>query len=324
VRIIDYYVHITCTVQGVVLEKFTYDDLIEKYNAQRAERFAYIDFVLRFLGGLNRSDLLEFFGIGDAAASKEISEYKKLRPQNVDYDRALRKNVILRETFLPLIDIDAETSLGMLANGFNKNKLYDRPMLPYQRIGATPHHLNIDFVSKITRAINSKTAVKCTYLSGNSSNHAERTIFPTAFFYDGQSWMFRAFHRDLKSGKGHFKCFDFARVLNVDEFPQDNAKNHETLSQDVDWHLVVPLQLVINPDLSDSKKSTLVQEFSVNDEQSDFVITEKAVLVYYLVKHWNIDVNDVPKKGDSYNFHLKNGDTLKHLHSMENVFKIGC
>ena len=312
---------VTYTSNGDILENFTYDNLIQRYNAQRAERFAYIDFVVRFLGGLNRSDLLDFFGIGDAAASKEISEYKKLRPQNVDYDRVLRKNVILRDTYQPLIDIDAETSLGMLANGFNKNKLYDRPMLPYQRIGATPHHLNVDLVSKITRAISSKTALKCSYLSSNSSNHGERILLPTAFFYDGQSWMFRAFHRDLNSGKGHFKCFDFARVLTVEELAQDSAKNHETLSQDADWHLVVPLQLVVNPDLSDSKKSTLSQEFSLDDNQSDFVITEKAVLVYYLVKHWNIDISDTPKAGDSYNFHLKNGDTLKHLRCMENVFK---
>ena len=125
------------------MEDFTYEGLIEKYNAQRAERFAYIDFVLKFLGGLNRSDLLEFFGIGDAAASKEISEYKKLRPTNVEYDRVLRKNGLLRDTFVSLLDLDAETALGMLANGFNKNKLYNRPMLPYQRVGATPRHLNV-------------------------------------------------------------------------------------------------------------------------------------------------------------------------------------
>lgn len=303
------------------MEEFTYEDLIQRYNSQRAERFAYIDFVLRFLGGLNRSDLLDFFGIGEAAASKEISEYKKLRPKNVEYDRVLRKNVILLDTFQPLISIDAEASLGMIANGFNKNKLYDRPMLPYRRIGSTPHHLNIDFISKITRAISSKTAIKCTYISGNSGENGERILLPTAFFYDGQSWMFRAFHRDLESGKGLFKCFDFARVTSVEELSQDKAKSNEVLSQDADWHLVVPLQLSINKNLSERSLRTLIQDFGLNDDLSDFVITEKAVLVYYLVKQWNIDVSDTPKEGSDYNFHLKNGDTLKHLHSMEFIFK---
>jgi hypothetical protein len=303
------------------VRNFTYDELLEKYNPQRAERFAYIDFVLRFLGGLNRSDLLDFFGIGDAAASKEISEYKKLRAGNVDYDRVLRKNVILRDSFEPLINLDAETALGMLANGFNKNKLFDRPMLPYQRVGAPPHHLNIDFVSKVTRAMHSKTAIVCKYISGNSKNHEERTLLPTAFFYDGQSWMFRAFHRDSVKGKGSFKCFEFSRLLNVSECQNDVASRSETLQQDADWHLVVPLQLVLHPGLTENKKSTLIQEFALDEKQSEFVITEKAVLVYYLKKHWKIDVNDLPDSRGNYNFHLKNGETLKHLHCMENVFK---
>ena len=307
------------------MENFTYDELIEKYNVQRAERFAYIDFVLRFLGGIKRSDLLKFFGIGDAAASKEISEYKKLRPSNVDYDRVLRKNVILRDTFRPLIDLDAETALGMLANGFNKNKLFDRPMLPYQRIGATPHYLNLDFVSKVTRAIHSQTAIKCNYISGNSSNHDERTLLPTAFFYDGQSWMFRAFHRDSITGKGHFKCFDFARLQSVTECPNDAASLSETLIKDDDWHLVVPLQLTLHPNLSDDKKATLIQEFGLKKGQHELFITEKAVLVYYLKRHWKIDVSDIPSNRkedkDKKHFHWKNGESFKHLKCMENVFK---
>ena len=303
------------------MNKFTYDALIEKYNAQRAERFAYIDFVLRFLGGLNRSDLLDFFGIGGAAASKEITEYKKLCANNVDYDRVLRKNVILRDSFEPLLNLDAETALGMLANGFNKNKLYDRPMLPYQRVGATPHHLSADFVSKVTRAIYSQTAIICNYISGNSKNHDERILLPTAFFYDGQSWMFRAFHRDSITGKGNFKCFEFSRLRNVTECPNDTASPSETLPQDADWHLVVPLQLTLHPSLSPYKKATLIQEFGLDKEQCEFVITEKAVLVYYLKKHWKLDVNDTPAEQDNYNFHLKNGETLKHIHCMENVFK---
>lgn len=307
---------------GRIVDKITYENLIEMYSVQRAERFAYIDFMIRFLGGLNRSDLLDFFGIGDAAASKEISEYKKLRAGNADYDRVLRKNVILRDTYEPLIDIDAETALGMLANGFNKNKLYDRPLLPYQRVGIVPRHLDIDIVSKVTRAILSKTAIKCHYVSGNSKNHKERTLVPTAFFFDGHSWMFRAFHRESAATGGvKFKCFEFSRLKDVSECPNDMALPSETLAQDSDWHLLVPLQLTLHPSLSDRKKSTLVQEFGLNEESDELVITEKAVLVYYLKKHWKIDVNDIPSDIGEYSFHLKNGDSLKHLECMENVFK---
>lgn len=305
------------------MDKFTYDDLVQKYNTQRAERFAYIDFVLRFMGGINRSDLLEFFGIGDAAASKEISEYKKLRPENVEYDRVLRKNVLLQTTFKPLLEIDAEVALGMLANGFNKNKLYDRPMLPYQRVGATPKHLDTDLISKVTRAIHSRTAIKCKYLSKSSDNYDERILLPTSFIYNGQTWLFRAFDRNNNNPKSRkFKFFAFSRVLNVEEMDSESALPSETIEQDSDWHLIVPLQLTLHPSLKEKEKLTLIQDFGLNDESHEFTYTEKAVLVYFLVKNWKIDLGNSPlAKGEPHNFSLKNADSLKHLECMENLFK---
>jgi hypothetical protein len=305
-------------VEGA-LESYTYEKLIEKYNAQRAERFAYIDFLIRFLGGLNRVDLLDFFGIGDAAASKEISEYKKLRLDNVDYDRVQRRNVILRSSFKPLIDLKAETALEMLANGFNKNRLYDRPMLPYQRVGAIPHSLDIELVSSVTRALYSNTAIKCDYISGSSSNHKERILLPTAIFYDGLTWMFRAFHRESPTGEGSFKCFDFSRLRNVTECPTDVAGLSETLVKDADWHLIVPLQLTLHPSLNADKKAALIQDFKLDEDE--LFIEEKAVLIYYLKKHWCIDVGDEPSQNGSYNFHLKNGASLKHLGCLKKLFE---
>ena len=304
------------------MNNFTYNELIERYNTQRAERFAYIDFALRFLGSLKRSDLLDFFGIGDAAASKEISEYKKLRQGNVDYDRVLRKNVILQSSFQPLIDIDAEVALGMLANGFNKNKLYNKPMLPYQRVGTTPLHLNTDFVSKITRAIHAKTAIKCVYHSGSSHNHSERILLPTAFIFNGLTWVFRAYDRNPLPHKKKFKFFDFSRVIHVEELHYEQPAPNETLDHDSDWHLVVPLQIALHPHLEESEKETLIQDFGFSKGSDVFMHTEKAVLVYYLVKNWKIDLNETPSNKGEYNFHLKNASTLKHLDCMENLFNI--
>lgn len=301
------------------MKNYTYDELEQDYSPQRAERFAYIDFVLRFLGGLNRSDLLTYFGIGDAAASKEISEYKTLRSENVDYDRVLRKNVILRSTYKPLIDLDSETALGMLANGFNKNKLYtkQRSMLTYCRIGAAPSSLNVECVSKVTRAMHTQTSVKCRYISGNSKNYSDRTLFPTAFFYDGQSWMFRAYHQEDKE----FKCFEFARLASVLELDNVSAVASESITADEDWQLIVPLELSLHPGLSVSKKATLRKEFGLEEGEDSFVHMEKAVLVYYLKKHWKIDVADEPAIEGNFKFHWRNGSSFNKLKCMENVFK---
>ena len=299
------------------INNYTFQDLVEKHGIQSAERLAYIDFLLRFTGKLRRSDITSFFGLGDAAASKEISNYKAQKEGNVEYDRVLRRNEILRETYQPLVDIDATSALGMLANGFNKTKLQHRPIIPYSRVGNSSKILDVDLVSKVTRAISSKNIIKCYYMSGSSSNHGERTLTPTTIFFDGISWMFRAFHRE----SNEFKCFNFSRLKAVTECPLDFAKNNETIESDADWQLTTLVHLALHPSLSDKKKAEIRQEYDLDIDQNEFVVREKAALVYYLVWHWKIDTAETPNMNSSYNFLLSNGNTLKHLKCMENVFR---
>ena len=116
---------------------FTYEMLLHELGVQKADRLSYIDFLLQFKGSLSRADLTSFFGIKEASASQVISEYRELRPNNVEYDRRQGKNVILYSTFSPLIEISAENGLGMLANGFNKTKLSEMPLIEYERIDPT-------------------------------------------------------------------------------------------------------------------------------------------------------------------------------------------
>ncbi|TOQ62098.1 transcriptional regulator, partial [Vibrio parahaemolyticus] len=85
-----------------------------------------------------------------------------------------------------------ELALGMLANGFNSNKIFGVTELAYEKIGKFPNQMNTNEVAMITRAISGKYAISCNYLSENSSNHQTRTLVPLAIMYDGTSWMFRA------------------------------------------------------------------------------------------------------------------------------------
>lgn len=292
-------------------DKYTFHLLKEQFSLQRAERLAYIDFRLRFMGSINRSHITDLFGIADAAASNEISEYKKLRPENVDYMRVKRANVILRDTFVPLIDISSDKALGMLANGFNKNKLVDTPLIPYQRVGVFPKKLGPSLVSKITRSIHCQTAIRCIYLSGNSDNHGFRTLLPTAIFYDGHSWKFRAFHRENNTGRGVFKCFNFSRVIEVEELNDESAKELEKIENDEEWQLTVPIYLEVHPLLPANVQKRVKEDFGLSDDDNEMVVTERAALFYFLRKHWAIDINDSPTDDRFYNFYLKNTDDLK-------------
>ncbi|MES2822477.1 MAG: WYL domain-containing protein [Pseudomonadota bacterium] len=310
-----------------MIKKHTFDSLQREYGVREAERLAFIDFVLQFKGALSRIDLTAFFGLKEAAASKAIAQYRELRPDNVEYERSLGKNVIVRASFDPLIHLESEVALGMLANGFNKNKLLEDSLLPYVRIGNISQKLNVEFVSRITRAISEKSAISCKYFSATSSNHGDRTLFPTAIFYDGMSWMFRAYHKNLEANTGSFKCFNFSRLVSVTEMSKMYANKGEDLNADNDWHLTTPIVLKIHPYLKPDQQAILRYEYGVNPDTDEFVINTKAVLFYYLAKQWKIDVRSIvtaplDTSAEFYNFHLQNRSTLEHLHCMENVFKI--
>ncbi|MBF4427998.1 transcriptional regulator, partial [Vibrio anguillarum] len=84
----------------------TYKELKEKHT-NNADRLAYIDFMLRFTGIVKRSDIGEMFNLSDAAASKVLADYSSVCEKNIEYNRSVRANAIVRDTYEPLIDFDA-------------------------------------------------------------------------------------------------------------------------------------------------------------------------------------------------------------------------
>ncbi len=302
------------------MTSFTFEKLIEECgNIQKAERLAYIDFMLTYLGTINRSDLKNFFGIAEAAASKAIAEYKNLRAKNVEYNRVLRANSLLRDTFEPLLSVDSEVALGMLANGFNKNKLTENRLINYKRVGNSYTKVSSSDVGKVTRAIHGQYAIECVYASANSNNHETRILFPSAIFNDGVSWRFRAFDRNNVSEKSGYKCFNFSRLDEVKERIKDLPKTSESHGKDKDWHEVVPVHLSLHPNLDKNQKFALRKDFGLTDDKNDFIQTEKAALVYFLLETWKVDTGTIPSKKVPYNFYLENPDYLVQFNSIKNI-----
>lgn len=306
---------------------YTYEQLLDEVgNVSKTDRLAYIDFLLMFKGSLTRQDLTDFFGIKMASASAAISEYREYRQDNVEYAHKEAKNVIKISNFNPLLNYDAEGALGMLANGFNKGKFNATPTLPYERVGFMPKRLDVNLVAKVTRAISNNSSITCKYLSHSSKVHDERTLYPTAIFYDGISWMFRAFSISESTPGGDFRSFNFSRISSATEMPQNYAKKHQTIQSDADWQTIIPVVLQIHPSIdSESKKSVLIHEYGVDSSTNQLSVSVRAVLFYYLKEQWSIDVRtedeiEVDKRKLRYNFILKNSATFKHLKCMEHVF----
>ncbi|ARD20852.1 WYL domain-containing protein [Shewanella japonica] len=279
-----------------------------------AERLAYIDFKLRFTGVIKRQDLYNEFGLAEAAASRMITLYKQYRKDNFFYDSKVKVNSIKLDSYVPLIPLDSETGLGMLANGFNKNKMSDRPVLEYKRIGRISNQLNIENVSVITRAMSNHQAISCKYISGNSSNYKARELVPLSLMNDGKNWKFRAYDRSEKNKEKRFKNFNFSRVASVENVQGDSKKGlaYESLKDDYLWNLQVPIALELHPSLNEEQKQTVRKDFGLSPEDSEIFLTESAALVWILTKLWFIDVGKDNNEELFYNFELKNREMLKN------------
>ncbi len=301
----------------------TYKDLKEQYT-NTADRLAYIDFMLRFTGIVKRSDIGEMFNLSDAAASKVLADYSNICKRNIVYNRSVRANAIVRDSYEPLIDFDAETALGMLANGFNKNKLSlpAKTIIPFEKIGKVTNNLSTNFIGKITRAIKGKYAISCEYRSENSDNHHRRTIIPLAMMHDGVNWMFRGYHRDDEN-KVFFKNFHFSRAFDVVEhFGEKTYKalSHETLDFDKEWNLILPLQLQLHTDRSESQKARIRTDFGIPENKNEMTTSVRCAFQWIIEKEWFIDSRNGDEKLEDktprfYKFKLLNAEMLKLLKS---------
>lgn len=263
-------------------------------NADRlADRLAFIDFKLQFTGYVKRSEIGEVFNIADAASSKVLAEYSKRCASNIEYDSSKKVNAIVRESFKPLLQLDAEKALGMLANGFNKNKLSDtsNTLITYQRIDEVPGKLSPECVSKITRAISGGYSISCKYYSDSSDNLDTRILVPLAIMYDGITWMFRAFYRDDPKGI-YYRNFHFTRVDEVKELfvSKENMRQvNEELSQDKEWNSKIPLSLRLHEDRSPKEKDKIRQDFGFTSNQDEIMIPIRSAFLWILTRKWFID-----------------------------------
>lgn len=304
---------------GLLTTMYTINSLSEQLSsATRAERIAFIDFKVKYEGQIIRTDITDEFGISEAIASKDINEYKVITNDlNLIFNKGARTNLINTETYQPLIKINAKTALEMLFEGFCRNKIRETNSHLYMRGCNDTVELPEDTVSIITRAIHQKHKVKCTYISGNSSNHDERELEPTSVYFDGLNWVFRAYDVNLDPEKSRFKSFHFSRVKEV---ASTNIPSKNTVNNDSEWNTILPIQLVLHPELKEKDKIALRLDFGIPENSDELVITEKIVLAWSLLDRWKVDTNITPIPYPCFNFHLKNADVLKYIDSVK--FKI--
>ncbi len=280
---------------------------MEFSNQSQRERLSYIDFMLYFLGQFNRSDLEKTFGIKEAAASRDISDYKKRAPKNLDYN-AVEKHYFMLPSFKPLVNHRPLRALTQLTLGFGGistgvSSGYLPNELPYSM-----NYPSQEILAPISRAIYQNLAVKIKYVS-NSSGKTIRSIVPFALVNTGVRWHVRAFDRKRK----RFADFVLTRIISS-EVQESEILDEEKIDKDIQWNRIVELEIVPHPDKKHNE--AVFSDFDFDDDEV-LRINVRASIAGYLLRRLHIDcTKNHSMESAAYQLWLRNHAALYKVETL--------
>ena len=273
---------------------------LETINQAQKERLSHIDFKVCFLGTIGRNDLVSRFGIKQAAATRDITLYKELAPQNIEYDTKA-KSYARSGTFEPLFDYSSSQALAALAHGFGDDFVGTHKGLIACEMPAQLNKPSLTTLSVLTRAIHQKKAVAITYRS-LSSGRTTRQIVPFVLVDNGLRWHIRAYDRR----QSRFSDFVITRITNP-VINDSMVEEHETREADNQWNRIVDLEIVPHPRLNHAK--TIEIDYAM--ENGVLNVNVRAAVAGYVLRRWNVDCSeDHNLKGPESHLWLRNWQAL--------------
>ena len=269
-------------------------------STAQQERLSHIDFRLCFLGDVNRIDLVRRFGIKEAAATRDLTSYRELAGNNIDYHTRL-KCYQRSASYQPLFDYTANQALTALAHGLGDDYTgTQHGLLNCER----PTQLNqpeLHILAILTRAIHQSRVVEIEYHSPESGK-STRTIAPHVLVDNGLRWHVRGYCRQRQG----FIDFVINRIAKA-TIQQQAPVEHEAAQEDQQWQQSVELELVPHPNIK-HPKAIEMDYGMVNGVKRE---TVRAAVVGYVLKKWNVDcTRDHSLIGAEYQLWLQNSVAL--------------
>lgn len=250
-------------------------------------RLEFIEFRLYWEGGINRSDITDYFGVSVPQASKDLNQYLDLAPGNMAYDKS-EKRYRAVDDFNPLFfEPDPEKYLAQLRligqhiSAPDETWLSNAPVFDCMPI--LRRKVDRSVLRAIIKAVRDKQAIEIKYQSMNPK-HPEpmwRGISPHALASDGFRWHVRAYcHRDSV-----FKDFLLSRCLDCRSSDSAKASGED----DLDWREYFKVVLRPNSNLSHGQQSIIADDFHMDG--GEIAVPVRKALLYYFEKRLRFDVS---------------------------------
>lgn len=248
-------------------------------------RLEFIEFRLFWEGHVNRSDLIEAFGVSINQASADLNRYLGLAEANMVYDKSAR-TYVRNSAFKPIFHKpDAERYLSQIRS------IADGIVAPDDAwIGSVPNFacaptpargVSAPILRAVVTAIKRKEEIEVFYQSMSSPELSWRWIAPHALVFDGFRWHARA-HCDRS---GVFKDFVLSRIAET----RSSRASDVPATGDHNWQESVDLFIAPHPELSVAQRKAIELDYGMVDGKA--TIPTKRALLYYALKRLGLDTD---------------------------------
>lgn len=268
------------------------------------QKLQFIEFRLFWEGHVNRSDLIDKFGVSPNQASGDLNRYIALAPDNMVYDKS-GKTYVRASAFEPLfMKPDATQYLSQVrsvAEGIiTPDDAWIGNLPVFDATPAPARGIDPVVLRSIVTASKRHEAIEVLYQSMSAPDPEWRWIAPHALAFDGFRWHARSFCE--KSGE--YRDFVISRIL---ETRQTRAAKKQAVS-DAAWEEVVELEVGPHPDLSPNQRRVIELDYGM--ESGSVTIPVRRALLYYALKRLGLDTDPSARKPQDQQIVLFNGKNI--------------
>jgi len=272
------------------------------------QRLEFIEFRLFWEGHVNRSDLMEQFGVSVNQASTDLNRYIGFAPANMVYDKSARTYVPGPDYSPQFLKPDASRYLAQLrslADGIMDSDDTWIAELPSYDAAPTPvRGVNPTTLRSVVGAIRNNEALEVKYQSLSRPEPIWRWIAPHAIGFDGFRWHTRAFCQTDEV----FKDFLLSRIIET----RETKASEVTDAADADWQERVTLEIGPHPELSDTQKQVIALDYGMQGGTAK--ISVRRALVYYSLKRLGLDTDPAARQPQDQQIVLLNREVLDENH----------
>lgn len=242
------------------------------------KRLEFIDFRLFWEGNINRSDIMERFGVSVPQASNDLSVYQEAAPKNLEYDNRERKYLATKAFKPRFFKPDSNVFLSQLRDDIRllgvqgEQWLLDVP--PHDVVQMPRRNIQPSNLKSVFSAVRDQLTIEVFYQSMSSDEPVWRMITPHAFAFDGMRWHVRAYCHNSEI----YKDFLLSRIQDIGKYCESKKSEND----DEIWNSFFTVTLVPHPKLSASQAKAVALDYCMENES--LKVEVRLALLYYFLR----------------------------------------